>query len=374
MGHRHLWCVAHFILLLKMNDQGIQGTGSRFNSRFEAGSPILAKQLNDLAAGVQASLPMPYLGEGSSVSYLPGGSIITSQSNLSLSSSGVSQFQINLFSAPSSDGRSTDWFVQIAKGMVITDTLVSAAGPPAANPSNGLINDTALKTGVFETESVAVYPTGSNFDGTDSSSVWCNSGGKFKLPAAAIGTFTPPIFFFIFRNVYAPTSGISGVPTGQGVGWPYLALIQESSDADTRTKPFISPAGDTLYDDSLYYIQNASVINQPVNIIVPGEDPIVLNLTEVNIGPTDQHLFNYNCQRILIGFVSWDSVNGNWTVTQKCLGSISIPLALSCKYTVFSTSSFTTAPLYADKQDAWYTSYSGYGSNYIDATREFAVD
>ena len=62
-----------------MNDDvGFNGTGSRFNSRFEAGAPIQAKQLNDLAAGVQASLPMPYLGDGPSVSYTPGGALITS--------------------------------------------------------------------------------------------------------------------------------------------------------------------------------------------------------------------------------------------------------------------------------------------------------
>jgi len=59
-----------------MNDSGFNGTGSRFNSRFEAGSPIYAKQLNDLAAGVQAALPQPYVGYGPSVSYTPGGGII----------------------------------------------------------------------------------------------------------------------------------------------------------------------------------------------------------------------------------------------------------------------------------------------------------
>ena len=60
-----------------MEDSGFLGTGSRFSSRFEAGSQIGAKQLNDLASGIQASLPMPYLGAGPSVSYTPGGSIIT---------------------------------------------------------------------------------------------------------------------------------------------------------------------------------------------------------------------------------------------------------------------------------------------------------
>ena len=61
-----------------MGTDSFNGSGSRFNSRFVQGEEIYAKQLNDLASGLQASLPMPYLGEGSSVSYLPGGSLITS--------------------------------------------------------------------------------------------------------------------------------------------------------------------------------------------------------------------------------------------------------------------------------------------------------
>jgi hypothetical protein len=61
-----------------MEDLGFSGAGSRSNSRFEAGSPIQAKQLNDLAAGLQTGQPMPYLGEGPVVSFTPGGSLITS--------------------------------------------------------------------------------------------------------------------------------------------------------------------------------------------------------------------------------------------------------------------------------------------------------
>ena len=60
-----------------MEDNGFQGTGSRFNSRFESGSPILAKQLNDLANGIQSAIAMPYLGSGPAVSFGPGGSNVT---------------------------------------------------------------------------------------------------------------------------------------------------------------------------------------------------------------------------------------------------------------------------------------------------------
>jgi hypothetical protein len=62
-----------------MNDAGFNGTGSRFNSRFEAGSPIYANQLNDLATGIQSALPQPYVGYGPSVSFTPGGGIIAGQ-------------------------------------------------------------------------------------------------------------------------------------------------------------------------------------------------------------------------------------------------------------------------------------------------------
>jgi len=352
-----------------MNDQGFQGTGSRFSSRFESGSPILAKQLNDLASGIQASLPMPYLGDGTSVSYLPGGSVITSNPNTSFSSSGIVQFQVNLFSQPASSGGGTDWYVQIAKGIVITDILLGNS----VSGSNGTLNDTGVKTGEFEIDKVAVYPTGSNNDGTDTSSVWCNAGGKFKLPSASVGTYSPALYFFIIRNPYQPTGGSGSVPTGLRVGYPYLALIQATSDADTKTQPFISPSSDTYYDDSLYYIQNVGMSNQEVDVYEPGSDePVVYYFPVTATGNSTQNLYNYNCQRLLIATLVWDTVKGIWTLYQKCTGTIDLPFALTCKYTNFQTSAYTTAPLYGDKQNAWYTNYSSYGSNYIDATTEIS--
>jgi hypothetical protein len=60
-----------------MDDLGFNGSGSLFvSSRFKAGDPASAKQLNQLASAVQTALPQPYLGEGSQVSYTGGGSII----------------------------------------------------------------------------------------------------------------------------------------------------------------------------------------------------------------------------------------------------------------------------------------------------------
>lgn len=96
-----------------MDDLGFNGTGSRFNGRFESGSPILAKQLNDLGAGIQASLPMPYLGAGPSVSFTPGGSIIT-DNRVDLGN-GVCPLQIYNFHY---DATADKYYINVSPGMV----------------------------------------------------------------------------------------------------------------------------------------------------------------------------------------------------------------------------------------------------------------
>lgn len=78
-------------------DLGFSGSGSRFNSRFASGEPILAKQLNDLASGVQAALTMPYLGEGPSISFTSGGTIITPQEITIPSSAKPKQFTVSVY-------------------------------------------------------------------------------------------------------------------------------------------------------------------------------------------------------------------------------------------------------------------------------------
>ena len=116
MGFRHLRPDGNRHLRLTMEDQGFNGSGSRFNSRFESGAPIQAKQLNDLAAGVQSALPMPYLGEGPSVSFTPGGAVITDNrpaaEQLEPAASIVQQFQMRTVVV---DGNAR---LQIAKGTV----------------------------------------------------------------------------------------------------------------------------------------------------------------------------------------------------------------------------------------------------------------
>jgi hypothetical protein len=100
-----------------MEDIGFNGSGSKFNSRFESGGPIYAKQLNDLSYGIQAGLPMPYLGEGPSVSFTPGGALITgTRSNTDVTAPVKTFQQFEMRTAV--DAESGNQVLQIAKGTV----------------------------------------------------------------------------------------------------------------------------------------------------------------------------------------------------------------------------------------------------------------
>ena len=80
-----------------IGDLGFNGSGSRFNSRFGSGEPILAKQLNDLASGIQSGLSMPYLGEGSSISFTSGGTIITPLDTAQSVTTTPKQFTVSVY-------------------------------------------------------------------------------------------------------------------------------------------------------------------------------------------------------------------------------------------------------------------------------------
>ena len=142
-----------------MDDLGFNGTGSRFNSRFGAGQPILAKQLNELTQSVQSSLPMPYIGAGTNVSFLPGGSIITT--NEPMPESTTQLLQHNVFVNTINNGETTFSAIQVVIGTIIIQNL----------------NETIEYT----TQSYGVWPTSAYTIGTDSSSPYIGLGGYIKL-------------------------------------------------------------------------------------------------------------------------------------------------------------------------------------------------
>jgi hypothetical protein len=148
-----------------MDDVGFNGTGSRFNSRFGTGSDIYAKQLNDLAAGVQSALGMPYLGGGVNVNFTAGGNVVTALPDPTITPDAlVQQFQIKVTKV---DGKDV---VQVAKGFVIWPGYITGSTLPNVR-------------GLLQAEVVKFwgYPTGKLTNGTTATSPWVNSGGYVEI-------------------------------------------------------------------------------------------------------------------------------------------------------------------------------------------------
>jgi hypothetical protein len=159
-----------------MEDLGFNGSGSRFNSRFEAGSPIQAKQLNDLASGIQASLPMPYLGEGPSVSFTPGGAVITGgqariEPGQPAPASIVQQYQMRVVTVEGVER------LQIAKGTVsfTQSNMPRVRQGGHSDQRQGWISK------------VAVYGSGVNLTSGAGDPAWMDGNGYYTLSFA--GTY-----------------------------------------------------------------------------------------------------------------------------------------------------------------------------------------
>jgi hypothetical protein len=165
-----------------IGDLGFNGSGSRFNSRFGSGEPILAKQLNDLATGIQTGLSMPYLGEGPSVSFTSGGTIIAN-SDAGIVSSGnarkLEQFETKV-EMVKVDGN-WEYRLKVAKGRT---TFINVASGADASPQyySGEFLPYNLINGTYEIRRINYWPTDVDSEnGEDAGSNYINSGGYLKL-------------------------------------------------------------------------------------------------------------------------------------------------------------------------------------------------
>jgi len=348
-----------------IRDSGISGNGSLYGSRFKAGDVISASQLNDLNSGLMQGTVQPYLGAGVITSYGAGGTQVLYNPDYIPSSAGIQQFEISLFSEPQTPpDTGVDWFIQIGKGRVY-------AGYTTGNIDNGAgskMDDTWVALGTFYVEKVAVCPTGSLDDGTDDTSPYVNGGGKIKLPAASIGETVLPVEVCLIRNPYPKIDG--SLPANCNQCFPYLAVIQIGSDADTKTYPFAYQ----YPDNYLEYIQTLLGANQNITVYEPsgggGYEPVGYNIPTLANVPDDSeaHLLNYNCQRVPIALLIWDSVKGVWSFNQIAIGTLAMPLNITCKQVNVVTTPYTTTAQNASNQDAWYSSYTGSDIFYDGAT------
>jgi hypothetical protein len=139
-------------------------------------------------------------------------------------------------------------------------------------------------------------------------------------------------------------------------GVPYLAIMQLGGDAWTKTKPWGGEDGCDLqrWFNLFEY--------KPVTIEVPVEPYEVSgNLEESQ----DSKLQNYNCQRVPIALISWDTDNLKWSLNQYAIGTLTIPYNIfySGVYRYENSEGFTpppwfSAPLYPTQQEDWEGTYT----------------
>jgi hypothetical protein len=324
-----------------MGTDAFNGSGSRFNSRFVQGEQTYAKQLNDLAAGVQASLPTPYLGGGTVVSYIPGGSIITSLPDQQASSSfNIEQFKVVV------DGNN----LKIAKGRVLARTLTSS---PTPFPTQ-LVE--------YSLNFVAVYPTGARSSGSIANSPWMTSDGFVILTNYAHGG-ADTYCVYIIRNQFESETGTPG--------YPYAAVMVPGSDAENKSRPWFPAAthGDVVAWRHIFVYQTATVstLDPPYEVTFNGEIS------------QDDKLVNYNCQRVKVATVNWNTDTNSWDVTQHLIGTITLPDQMISTGTLRYDNDtpgdppWAAWPLYSSKNDDWNGAWTGYDKSFSGATSDIGV-
>lgn len=163
-----------------MRDRGFSGSGNRFVTRFSAGEPVYADQLNDLASGLGVTLPQPYVGNGASVSFLAGGSVITSNddgltlsavASLILGSEYVNHYEVKTTFDPTGA-----IVLKVAKGGNIWRPVGSAC-------------DQESRADVIETDGTLTVVTGAN-----PASPWASDDGYIALTTG--GSLTYYVYAF----------------------------------------------------------------------------------------------------------------------------------------------------------------------------------
>jgi hypothetical protein len=161
-----------------MDDVGFQGTGSRFNTRFGSGEDIYASQLNGLATGIQSALGMPYLGAGQSVSFVPGGNIITGPSpvenaigaaiNITLGLKYVNHYEIQVGT------------MFLDSVLIPTPTLKVAKGGNIWRPANSECVSELRADTIMTDGTITVVP------GADPTSPWASNDGYIVITPGTV--------------------------------------------------------------------------------------------------------------------------------------------------------------------------------------------
>jgi hypothetical protein len=192
--------------------------------------------------------------------------------------------------------------------------------------------------GEYDVQAFAVYPTGSLTNGSDSESTYVNQGGYVEIANA--------------DNDGADSWGVYIVSNPSDGNYPMLAVIADGSDADTKSQPWTTRVA--WIDVCPYTVSVITTPTPPYEVYLKSYDTV-----------SSQHQANYNCQRIKIATLYWDSIHSNWIVRQWLIGSLTNPSIEWWNGNREYNSDdgipdWATTTDYQTEQDAWLGDWTGY--------------
>jgi len=264
-----------------MDDIGFIGSGSRFNPRFGSGDQVTAKQLNDLATGIQNGLSMPYLGDGPSISFTSGGTIITPiETSIGGDGGGLKQFDcfIQKWQDPENPEADPEYRLRCVRGLTSFENYNV--------DEKGFITDEVFVYN-HRLNKWNVWMTGSfEYDPNDESKIYLDDG-YIKLEK------TKNYKVFIYK--VNPT--VDAWPESQSA---QIAIIEEGSPADENVIQKYSGGGSMqVYlvskTESIENIVTADPMNGSIANFNPAEmlndyinfDPSYLSVTRAVGNPLD---------------------------------------------------------------------------------------
>jgi len=145
----------------------------------------------------------------------------------------------------------------------------------------------------------------------------------------------------------------------EAINIPYLAVIKDGSDADTKSATFMG-------GNQMQIICWSLSTTQHIDVFTPSGTE---NISLQNVGSTIVP-YNYNSQKWRIATITWDS--GMYTVEQQHLGPFCIPNPVTYEgvynYDPASAPPWIATPYYDAERAAWVGSWTGYEKTPYTAT------
>ena len=299
-----------------MKDLGFSGSGNRFVTRFEAGQPIFASQLNDMTAGLGVIMPQPSVGGSISTSFTSTGTVVTAlpsgDSGYGLADNNPEQFKCRIWTVPQAVG-DPKHYLQIARGNVTT----TGSGFPFTQGDGPIGNNSqypnyppyfttpAEQVCIFD---AAISPTDSRNVGTNIDSVWFANGGNFELKTEDVKYYVTVSFFDYNDRLNWYTGN-----TIYDSHVPWVSIVKGNGSSYDSIFTLNCPHG------VMNYVPTGTLEAWGAFIGDPGANPLPIG--SGGLIPTQ---VGYAMK--VIARIEWDSVNEIWKIRQEMVGPIDMGL------------------------------------------------